>query len=161
MKTSYYLLLVGLMTLAVVGGLAGFMKVPALSSPGSQQPTLGFQPDASDRWDKTVAEEPPLAPGAAIRIATDFMRTIRLPDHTRGWTLERIALQRMSFSGGPEEWVYVADFRAEPMEQPEWRGPPARFQVPVRFQGGVPETFNAGIPEERRFVFWRELLSSP
>jgi hypothetical protein len=160
MKTSHYLLLVALMALAAVGGLAGFMRVPAFSA-GAPGPAVEFPPDESDRWDKTLADEPPLAPGAAIRIARKFMRTMRLPDSTDDWMLDRLTLQRLSLPGGPEEWVYLADFYAEPADRPAWRGPLVRLQVPVRLNGRIPETFTATISEDRRFVFWRELEAAP
>jgi hypothetical protein len=152
MKTLHYLILVGLMGLAVVGSMAGFIRVPAQSAP-SPEPLLGFQPDGSDVWDEALADEPPLAPGAAIRIALDFMRFVRLPDYTREWRLDHLTLQRMSFSDGAEEWMYVADFHAEPGYNPAGEVPLTRFRVPVRFNGSVPESFIARIPQAQRFVF--------
>ena len=161
MKTLPYRILVGLMGLAVVGSLAGFMKVPGqFGRKPEPVPVPEFRRDASDIWDKTSANEPSLAPGAAIRIATKFMRTMRLPDFTDAWVLDKLTLQPLPLSGGPEEWVYLADFHAEPGNKADWRGPVVRLQVPVRLNGGIPETFSAKIPEAQRFTFWRELLAA-
>ena len=153
MKTSHYRVLVGLMSFAAVVGLLGLVKSPGPAAP-TRQSALEFIPDQSDVWDESLTAEPPLAPGAAIRIAMAFMPGVRLPDDTSGWLLDHITLQRMSFSGGREEWVYLADFYARPDATPQSKRPPVHFQVPVRFNGSIPETFISNIPKARRIVWW-------
>ena len=153
MKTSHYRILVGLMSFAAVVCLGGLIKAPG-SAASAQHSTLDFRPDQSDVWDHALAGEPPLAPGAAVRIAMGFMPGIRLPDDTNGWLLDHLTLQRMSFSAAREEWVYVADFYARPDGDPARTGPLIHFQVPVRFNGSIPEAFIANIPKARRIPWW-------
>jgi hypothetical protein len=153
MKTSHYRVLVGLMGFAAVVGLLGLVRSPAPAAP-TRQSALEFIPDQSDIWDESSAGEPPLTPGAAIRIALAFMPGVRLPDETSGWQLDHITLQRMSFSGGRAEWVYLADFCAHPDAASQSKRPPVHFQVPVRFNGSIPETFIANIPKARRIIWW-------
>jgi hypothetical protein len=153
MKTSHYRILVGLMSCAAVVGLVSLIKVPTPAAP-TRQSALEFRPDQSDIWDSALTDAPPLAPGAAMRIAMDFMPGVSLPDYTNRWLLDHLTLQRMSFSEGREEWVYVADFYARPDSSPAWKGPLIHFQVPVRFNGSIPEAFIAKIPGTRRIFWW-------
>ena len=148
MKTLHYLILVGLMGLAVVvGSLASVANMRSHSAKSPEQ-TVEFRTDESDVWDATLAQEPPLAPGAAIRTAVGFMRVVQLPDYTTEWILDNLTLQRRSFSDGPEEWIYLVSFHASPQDKSDHS--PVRFQVPVRFNGSVPEAFIANNPRVLR-----------
>ena len=153
MKTSHYRILVGLLGLAAVIVLLVSARSPAPAAP-ARQSVPGFPADQSDVWNSALTDQPPLTPGAAIRIALAFMPGVRLPDDTSGWRLDHITLQRMSFSGGRDEWVYLADFHALPDTFTQGERPTVHFQVPVRFNGSIPETFIANIPQARRILWW-------
>ena len=137
MKTSNYLLLVCLVALAAVTSLAGIMLAPARPDP-SRSCLSKIRTDDRDLWDEAASDTPPLSPGAAMRIALNHVLRVRLPDDTDGWVLHSLALHRMSFCGGPEEWVYVARFQAPFRLADEPAPPPAWLEVPVRFDGTVP-----------------------
>lgn len=143
MKTLHYLMLVGLMGLAVLGCLALFMKAPDQSARGSEH---AFEPhaDALEIPDEALADESALAPGAAIRIAMKLMPFLQLPDYSHDWTLEKLTLRRWSFADEPKEWVYMADFCSVPFDKSD--GPPVHFEMPIRFNGTVPETFISSSP---------------
>ncbi len=138
MKTPNYLLLVCLVALAAATSLAGLMRASERSARPqsclSQIPT-----DYRDTWDDTASDMPPLAPGAAMRIAKNYVLRVRVPDNTEGWVLDSIALHRMSFFGSAEEWVYLANFKSAPRSSDEDSVlPPVALQLPVRFDGTVP-----------------------
>jgi hypothetical protein len=92
---------------------------------------------AKDKWDAATTDEPPLTTGAAVRIAKKFVKTVPERDGMKGWLLHYIKLQRMSYTDGPAEWIYVAHFDADPGGV--WNGPLPWIEVPVRLDGTVPK----------------------
>ena len=98
--------------------------------------TFDVYTGAKDKWDSINSDEPPLAPGKAIRIATKFVQTVPVKEGMKGWRLNQLKLQRMSYTNGPEEWIYVAHFDADPGGI--WNGPLPWIEVPVKFDGTVP-----------------------
>jgi hypothetical protein len=92
---------------------------------------------AKDKWDAFKVDEPPLAPGKAIRIATKFVQMVPVQKGMKGWRLNNVELHQMSYAGGPAEWIYIVHFDAEP--DGNWNGPTPWIAVPVRLDGAVPE----------------------
>ena len=88
MKTPNYLLLVCLVALAAATSLAGLMRASERSARPqsclSQIPT-----DYRDTWDDTASDMPPLAPGAAMRIAKNYVLRVRVPLQTNGGSYAR------------------------------------------------------------------------
>jgi hypothetical protein len=139
MKSSAYLMFVCLMGLAVVASVAGFMRAAdggKLSDRSASMP-VPIPTDHRDVWDETTAATPPLSPGAAIRIAREYVRLVRVPDYTDGWVVDSLSLRRLAVSGGTGEWVYFVHFQSAPQSGVGPDHAP-RLQVPVRFDGMVP-----------------------
>ena len=93
---------------------------------------------ASDKWDPTKSDEPPLASGKAIRIATEFMQTVPLGSEMKCWDMAGVTLKRMSYTGEPEEWLYEVHFEAEP-KAGNWTGHVPWMDIPVRLDGTIPK----------------------
>lgn len=125
------------MAVVIVATLAGFIRVAGRHAGRPAAHSL-VPTDARDVWAETVSDTPPLAPGAALRIARRYVLRVRVPDNTDAWILDSLALQRMSFSGGAEEWVYLANFKTDARPDAEPEAVAATLQIPVRFDGSVP-----------------------
>lgn len=87
-------------------------------------------------WDETACDTPPLAPGAAVRIAREHIRWVRSPDDTGGWMLDGLTLQRVSLPCEAREWVYLVHFNA--CFAAGSGKAPVVLRVPVQFDGKVP-----------------------
>src|SRR5713226_1504810 len=138
MRIKGGLIVAGLVGIGVTTCIAGHL---ALFDYATQDAKYTFEvyTGATDKWDSATSDEPPLAPGKAIRIATKFVRTVPVRDGMKGWRLRNIKLQRMSYTDGPEEWIYVAHFDGDPGANGPWNGPVPWIEVPVRLDRTVPE----------------------
>ena len=100
--------------------------------------TFEVYTDATDQWDSSASEHPPLSPKRAKDLATAFMKRVPLADKMVEWNLSEITLRRMSSE--PEHWIYMVHFDAVPDPKlGPWTGPVPCFEVLVRMDGSVPE----------------------
>jgi hypothetical protein len=139
MKLTIGLILIPVVGFTLTTAWAGHMEL--MGYPTKQATyKFDFSTGAKDKWDATKVDEPPLAPGKAIRIATKFVQTVPVEKGMKGWRLNNVELEQMSHTGGPEEWIYIVHFDAEPDAQSgAWNGPVPEMAVPVRLDGTVPD----------------------
>jgi len=106
-----------------------------------------------DRWDSSSQEQPPLAPGKAVRLARQFMQKIApegsepvhfaMPGDTSPrsgyvhWTVSQVRLLPYVDEAGHELWVYAVSFHA--IISGTGRSGPPDIEVPIRMDGTIPE----------------------
>ena len=126
---------------AVVGMSLSTCFAGHLGTAGSPTTNLTYEftvyTGEGDKWDPAASDEPPLTSGKAMRIATKFVQTVPLRDDMKNWELTSVKLERMSYLGGREEWIYVVHFDGNPGGN--WTGFVPWIDIPVRFDGTVPK----------------------
>lgn len=136
MKSTIKLIIVSILCVWRANCLAGHIELYGFPVNGTNY-VFDVYTGVKDKWDFAKSDEPPLAPGKAIRLATKFVQNVPVKNGMKGWMLNNIKLEQMSYTGGSEEWIYVAHFDADPGAV--WNGSLPWIEVPVKLDGTVPE----------------------
>ena len=104
--------------------------------------TLGSWTYRTDRWDDSTQGNPLLSRDKALQAAERFVNTVALREDMKAWRLSPFdAVKLRRIMPAPGEWLYVVTFLADPKAL-NWNGPVPSLEIPVRFDGTVPEPTN-------------------
>ena len=110
-----------------------------------------------DRWDSFAQETPPLSPGKALRLATNYIERLAPqseqpvpwpfptmagekphPPTYATWQVSDAKLLRYVSSAGDEQWIYVVSVN-KMLKGVGRQMPRPDMQIPVRMDGTIPE----------------------